>query len=988
MKTAIRPTAAYRRWLSFSAALLFALLFVQTASAVEVVKSPQDHRQYEYFVLPNDMKVLLISDPDTDKAAASMDVNVGSSSDPRGRQGLAHFLEHMLFLGTKKYPSPGEYQQFINAHGGENNAFTAFEDTNFHFDIDKDHLEPALDRFSQFFIAPLFTPEYVEREKNAVNSEYQAKISDDDRRGYSVLQQVINPAHPMSQFSVGSLATLADRPGSKIRDELIRFYKAHYSADLMSLVVLGKEPLPVLHKWVAERFGAVPNTGATALAIKAPLFKPGTLPLRLNVEPLKDTQELQIVFPLPPAYKYYREKPLSYIGNFVGDEGKGSLLSLLKANGWVDQLSAGAAIDDRNESAFVVSIKLTDEGLKHVDAIVGDVFGYLRLLRDKGVAAWRYQELARISDLSFRFAERSEPASYVTGLASEMQYVSPDDIVRANYMMTHFDPQLIKRFLDRLTPDNSLVALMAKGVKTDRKDPWYGTPYSATPIKRAELQAWNNAPEDPRLALPAKNPFIAEDVALKSMEPGATAVPVRIEDRKNFELWFKQDGTFRQPRDDFYFSVRSAIANDSPAHAVLTDIYTRIISDQLDEFTYPATLAGLSYQIYPHIRGFSVRISGYNDKQPLLLDQIVKTLKHPRISDERFNVIKDTVLRQLYNVRHERPYEQTLAEVSKLLIRPSWSEKQRLAAGKMLTADDLRRFVPQLLKNVYVIAMAHGNLHRQDAISMAAILDKALVRSDKPADVAPAHVVKLTPRVDYFRWLKIDHPDSTVVAYFQGASQAPSEHARFGMLAQIVSTPFYEDLRTEKQLGYIVSANNARLLNVPGIEFLVQSPTTDPLELMSDIHQFLKSFATRIDTMSPADFASNKLGLITRILQRDDRLQTRSDRYWRELDLGYYHFDTRMQIADAVRRLTLKEFKAFFHQAVEGPARKELVVANVGTNRAAEFAGKKMPSDTVIITRPEMFGSKLPFFTASRSAAGVTSQRADASDCTVSAQSC
>ncbi len=302
MKTAIRPTAAYRCWLSFSAALLFALLLVQTASAVEVVKSPQDHRKYEYFVLPNDMKVLLISDPHTDKAAASMDVNVGSSSDPRGRQGLAHFLEHMLFLGTKKYPSPGEYQQFISAHGGENNAFTAFEDTNFHFDIDKDHLEPALDRFSQFFVAPLFTPEYVEREKNAVNSEYQAKITDDDRRGYSVLQQVINPAHPMSQFSVGSLATLADRPGSKIRDELIRFYKAHYSADLMSLVVLGKEPLPVLHKWVADRFSAVPNTGATALAIKAPLFKPGTLPLRLNVEPLKDTQELQIVFPLPPAY--------------------------------------------------------------------------------------------------------------------------------------------------------------------------------------------------------------------------------------------------------------------------------------------------------------------------------------------------------------------------------------------------------------------------------------------------------------------------------------------------------------------------------------------------------------------------------------------------------------------------------------------------------------------------------------------------------------
>ena len=988
MKKVFRPEGMFQRWLSLTAGLLFVLLLVPVAHAIEVVKSPQDHRQYEYFVLPNQMKVLLISDPDTDKAAASMDVNVGSSSDPRGRQGLAHFLEHMLFLGTRKYPSPGEYQQFISAHGGENNAFTAFENTNFHFDIDKDHLEAALDRFSQFFIAPLFTPEYVEREKNAVNSEYQAKITDDYRRGYSVLQQVINPAHPMSQFSVGSLATLSDRPGNPIRDELIRFYKTHYSANLMSLVVLGKEPLPVLHQWVADRFGEVANTDATRLAIKAPLFQPGRLPLRLNIRPLKDTQELQIVFPLPPTYQYYREKPLGYIGNFVGDEGKGSLLSLLKADGWVDQLSAGAAIEDTNESAFVVSIRLTDAGLKHVDKIIGDVFRYMHLMREKGVEVWRYQELARINELNFRFAERSQPSSYVTELAGDMQHVAPADIVQANYMMSDFDPQLIKRFLDQLTPENAVIALMAKGLEVDKKDPWYGTPYAVMPIPGPALQAWNDAPLDPRLALPAKNPFIPDDVALEPLEPDATAVPVKIEDSTNFELWFKQDGTFKQPRADFYFSVRSAVANDSPAHAVMTDIYTRIISDQLDEFAYPAVLAGLSYRIYPHIRGFSVRISGFNDKQALLLDQIVSTLKHPVFSNERFAVIKDAVLRQLYNVRHEKPYEQSLAEVSKLLVRPSWSEKQRLAAGEKLTAGDLRSFVPELLKDVYVVALAHGNLHRKDAIDMAAVLDKSLVHTDRDANVAPAHVTKLTAGDDYYRQLKIDHPDSSVVAYFQGSNQSPEEHAMFDMLAQVISAPFYEDLRTEKQLGYIVFADSARLLNVPGIEFLVQSPTTDPLELQHDIHQFLKGFSANIASMSPADFASNKLGLITRILQRDDRLQTRSDHYWRELDLGYYHFDTRLRIAAAVRRLTLKEFKAFFDHAINGTARKELVVANVGTNRADEFAAKKMPRDTVIIVHPEDFGVTLPFFTASRSASGLPGQRADASDCPVSAQSC
>ena len=92
------------------------------AVASSVVKSPNDERQYESFQLPNKLNVLVISDPDTDKAAASLDVLIGSGNDPSGREGLAHFLEHMLFLGTEKYPDPGGYPAFISAHGGTHNA--------------------------------------------------------------------------------------------------------------------------------------------------------------------------------------------------------------------------------------------------------------------------------------------------------------------------------------------------------------------------------------------------------------------------------------------------------------------------------------------------------------------------------------------------------------------------------------------------------------------------------------------------------------------------------------------------------------------------------------------------------------------------------------------------------------------------------------------------------------------------------------------------
>ena len=134
-----------------------------------------EQRQYRRFVLPNSIKVILISDPTVHHGAASLSVAVGSLNDPDEHPGMAHFLEHMLFLGTEKYPEVGDDQKFLTSHDGFNNAFTADETTNYYFQVAGDHMEEALDRFAQFFIAPLFNPEFVTRELEVVESEYTQK---------------------------------------------------------------------------------------------------------------------------------------------------------------------------------------------------------------------------------------------------------------------------------------------------------------------------------------------------------------------------------------------------------------------------------------------------------------------------------------------------------------------------------------------------------------------------------------------------------------------------------------------------------------------------------------------------------------------------------------------------------------------------------------------------------------------------------------------
>ena len=136
------------------------------------ILSSSDKRKYLSKVIEkNRLHYLLISDPDTDKSSACMDVAVGSMSDPTNAMGLAHFLEHMLFMGTEKYPVENAYSAYLSSHGGSSNAYTDQENTVYYFDIQTDFLEESLNMFSSFFTCPLFAESSTNREINAVDSE-------------------------------------------------------------------------------------------------------------------------------------------------------------------------------------------------------------------------------------------------------------------------------------------------------------------------------------------------------------------------------------------------------------------------------------------------------------------------------------------------------------------------------------------------------------------------------------------------------------------------------------------------------------------------------------------------------------------------------------------------------------------------------------------------------------------------------------------------
>ena len=197
-------------------------------------KSPADKRTYNIFTLKNGIEVITVSDSNLVTSAATLSVGVGAFQDPENAQGIAHFLEHMLFMGSKKYPKPNEYMQFIQENGGDTNAFTAAEQTTYLFSINSSQFAPALDRLSSSLKDPLFDPTMVGKEINAVNSEWLLSRQSDSFIQQRTAANTGNPDHPRLKLGVGNKDTLSSNE-KELLNHLNSFYE-DYSANLMKLV--------------------------------------------------------------------------------------------------------------------------------------------------------------------------------------------------------------------------------------------------------------------------------------------------------------------------------------------------------------------------------------------------------------------------------------------------------------------------------------------------------------------------------------------------------------------------------------------------------------------------------------------------------------------------------------------------------------------------------------------------------------------------------
>ena len=772
----------------------------------------------------------------------------------------------------------------------------------------KSPLHGALDRFSQFFIAPLFLPSTLDRELKAVDSENKKNLQSDSWRLNQLSKSLSNPSHPFCHFSTGNLETLRDKPkerGVNVRDEFMKFHEREYSANRMKLVVLGRESLNELESWVLECFSGVRNKDLPKSRWDdVALFSNKELLTQYCAKPVMDSRTLELQFSYFDEDVLHESKPGHYLSHLIGHEGPGSILAYLKAKGWANGLSSGAFNICPGSALFTVQVRLTEDGLKEYKEVVKVIFQYISLLHETPPQQWIVAELQGMAEVDFKFRQKTPASKFTSKLSSIMQKPYPREwLMSGPSLIRKFDPKSLSKATSFLRPDNFRLCIVSQEYPGtwDKNEKWYGTEYTVRRISSDfldEIKAAGNVTSKeriPDLHLPHKNEFIPSnlEVEKKSIKNPAIS-PTLIRNDKAARTWFKKDDRFWVPKANVFVTLRNPLAAATPENSIITTLYTELVRDALTEYSYDAELAGLEYDLSGHSGGLDLEVSGYNEKMPVLLEKVLVTMRDLDVREDRFKIVKERVMRGCRNWDFQEPYYQVGQFTTWLNTQKSWINEEQLAELPHLTAKDIRAFFPLLLRQTHVETLVHGNMYKEDALRITQLVETTL--NARPLPEAQWHVRRslLLPENSnyvYTRPLKDPKNVNNVIEYFVAVGDITDRllRAKVQLFSQMTNEPAFNQLRTKEQLGYIVFTGPRLSATRVGYRVVVQSEK--PAEYLEKrIDAFMANFGIALRNMPQAEFEDHKRSLINKRQEKLKNLSQESNRFWNHIGNEFFDF--------------------------------------------------------------------------------------------------
>ncbi|TKI05927.1 pitrilysin [Martelella alba] len=881
-------------------------------------KSGNDVREYQAIRLDNGMKVLLVSDKQAVKSLSAIALPVGTLESPDSQLGLAHYLEHMILMGSKKYPQPDNLSEFLKQHGGDHNASTAPYRTAFYLEVENGALLPAVDRLADAIAEPLLDPGSADKERHAVNAELTMARANDGLRMAQIRAETMNPAHPGSRFAGGNLDTLRDKPGSNLHQALTAFYHRYYSANLMVAVIYGNQSLPQLASIAAKTYGRVANRHAVVPPIAVPPYTRRQTGIIIHYQPVKPQKMLRLEFPIGNNSRAFRSKSDTYISYLIGNRSPGTLADWLQKNGLADDIDAGAdPMVNGNGGIFSIAVSLSDKGYAQRDEVVAAVFSYLKTLREHGIQRQYFDEIANVLRQDFRYPVITRDMDYIEWLVDSMLRVPIRHVLDAPYLADRYNPAAIKARLDSMTPENARIWFISPDEPHDKQAYFVDAPYQVDAITPQRRTLWRSKEQGIALSLPRLNPFIANNFTL--IKRGhVPAHPVTVLEQPGLRLLYTPSRYFAdEPRADITLNFRQAGLMHTARDQVLYAMNDYIAGLNVAELSNQAYVGGINFSTYEN-DGLTIKASGYTQRLPQLVTTLVHRYAAFTPTADQLEQAKTWYRDQLEGTDREKPYSQAVIPARVLTVWPYVERDERKALIDGLTLQDLLDYRRKIFKPAALEMLVVGNMTRQQAIDLANQLKKQIAWTGTRWRRAPQTEIR-RPQLAVIDKTGNSTDAALSAAYVPAGYDRYQSAANSYLLSQIVESWFYQQLRTQEQLGYAIFMTPISIGEQDGIEFVLQSGTRPPAYLYERYQAFFAGVEKRLRAMPQSEFEQYKQAVIAQLQQPPQTLSEEAGQYVGDMEEDNLAFDTQDRVVAALRQLTLARMADFYHDAVIEP---------------------------------------------------------------------
>lgn len=881
--------------------------------------------------LSNNLEAWIISDPEAEQSAGALLVNVGSWHDPIEYPGTAHFLEHMLFLGTKKYPVEDEFMSFISQGGGQTNAYTFTDRTVYAFSICHEKFLQALDRFAQFFIDPLFNPSGLQREIHAIHQENDKNLENDLWRGWMIFKETGNPNHPNHLFSTGNKNTLANIPRQIVK----AWHKQHYSSDKMHLVLYSSLPLHILEQLVVTTFSLIPNNESPLTTITQPLMSFEQLGSIIYLEPIQKKKQISFIWELPEELVDDDTHSADLLAYILQSRAQNSLFEYLEKDGLIEDIYAEVSRFSKKQAVFQLDIEATQKGIIEIESLIKQIFAVLHSLYQSSIPISLFEEQKALATLNYAYQHRTNAFHYVMkhvgGLLMEPLSTYPERTTVA----LKYDPDKIHKLLSHVKLSNCLTMVTAPtsltGIAPNRTEKWLGGKYSIQKLELSPTSKCRVISEN--AGIPIGNPFIPTRLQLITPEKDYLNKPSWkakvISNDKSGLLYFLQDKHYLTPKVACYFGIKTPSLNPSPYSQVLFDLFLISLQDTLAPMIYHANQAGIKLGAAVTDLQLQLIVEGYSDKVDHVITNAFDAVSNFFLSPEKFAKNKEKLLQTYHNRLDRLPIFLSHEVLSHILYPHSHRTHSLISHLQELDYGSFNVFLQTCLHKNFVEGLISGNYTESDALLLwEKILGKIAHKEFCPEEHYKKNILLLNANYGPYKVIESTNRQGTAVQLLLQSGPFSFEAlASAKIFENIIRQPFFTTLRTQQQVAYIAHSNTQLVENQLLHFFSVHSSTHHGDELLARFELFLEGYVKDFSTSIPEEsFIQVKEMLMEKLRVPPVNLFDFTRRL-HELAFTYKgDFDFYDRLYSSLENLTYQSFQSYITSLLSRTNRSRLAV--------------------------------------------------------------